>query len=159
MNHLQEKKDSKRRLAMPCRQHSRKRGTNHRGICNQDIPRRSEHQQILFGLVSTLETSRFGISSDARYLVVLRILSTYIRWEYSVVRVLTNQTMRISCPLTLSLFLYQRPRNSTRMTTPFPEIRPNGSLLLAWQIRDKHVLLIGGGEVGECLTLTHPPLH
>ncbi|KAI9741501.1 MAG: Bifunctional dehydrogenase and ferrochelatase [Claussenomyces sp. TS43310] len=34
------------------------------------------------------------------------------------------------------------------MATPkFPEIQGGGSLLLAWQIRDKRVLVVGGGEV------------
>ncbi|KAG9014992.1 Bifunctional dehydrogenase and ferrochelatase [Tulasnella sp. JGI-2019a] len=31
----------------------------------------------------------------------------------------------------------------------FPEIIPGGSLLLAWQIRDRHVLLVGGGVVAS----------
>jgi precorrin-2 dehydrogenase/sirohydrochlorin ferrochelatase len=29
----------------------------------------------------------------------------------------------------------------------FPEVQGGGSLILAWQIRDKHVLVVGGGEV------------
>ncbi|EPS27212.1 Siroheme biosynthesis protein met8 [Penicillium oxalicum] len=29
----------------------------------------------------------------------------------------------------------------------FPEIQGGGSLIVAWQIRDKHVLVVGGGEV------------
>lgn len=29
----------------------------------------------------------------------------------------------------------------------FPEVQAGGSLILAWQIRNKHVLVIGGGEV------------
>ena len=31
----------------------------------------------------------------------------------------------------------------------FPEILPGGSLILAWQIKDRHVLVVGGGEVRE----------
>ncbi|QDS72325.1 hypothetical protein FKW77_007753 [Venturia effusa] len=31
--------------------------------------------------------------------------------------------------------------------TKFPEVQAGGSLILAWQIRNKHVLVIGGGEV------------
>lgn len=30
---------------------------------------------------------------------------------------------------------------------PIPAIQPGGSLILAWQIRHKHVLVVGGGEV------------
>ncbi|CAG8038620.1 unnamed protein product [Penicillium salamii] len=29
----------------------------------------------------------------------------------------------------------------------FPEVQGGGSLILAWQIKDKHVLVVGGGEV------------
>jgi len=29
----------------------------------------------------------------------------------------------------------------------FPSIRPGGSLLLAWRIKDKNILIVGGGEV------------
>lgn len=29
----------------------------------------------------------------------------------------------------------------------FPEIQGGGSLILAWQIRNKRVLVVGGGEV------------
>lgn len=31
----------------------------------------------------------------------------------------------------------------------FPEVQGGGSLILAWQIKDKHVLVIGGGEVSD----------
>src|SRR4051812_16663284 len=31
--------------------------------------------------------------------------------------------------------------------SPYPEIQGGGSLILAWQVRNKHVLVIGGGEV------------
>ncbi|KZF23350.1 siroheme synthase middle domains-like protein [Xylona heveae TC161] len=33
------------------------------------------------------------------------------------------------------------------MSGKFPEVQGGGSLILAWQIRNKHVLVIGGGEV------------
>jgi precorrin-2 dehydrogenase/sirohydrochlorin ferrochelatase len=33
------------------------------------------------------------------------------------------------------------------MKSQYPEIQGGGSLILAWQIRNKHVLVIGGGEV------------
>jgi siroheme synthase (precorrin-2 oxidase/ferrochelatase) len=33
------------------------------------------------------------------------------------------------------------------MTSQYPEIQGGGSLILAWQIRNRHVLVIGGGEV------------
>ncbi|MCJ1255271.1 Bifunctional dehydrogenase and ferrochelatase [Lignoscripta atroalba] len=41
------------------------------------------------------------------------------------------------------------------MPTEFPEIEGGGSLILAWQIRNKHVLVVGGGEVaaGRILNL------
>jgi precorrin-2 dehydrogenase/sirohydrochlorin ferrochelatase len=29
----------------------------------------------------------------------------------------------------------------------FPEVKGGGSLILAWQIRNKRVLVVGGGEV------------
>lgn len=31
--------------------------------------------------------------------------------------------------------------------TKFPKVQGGGSLILAWQIRNKHVLVVGGGEV------------
>ncbi|KID76489.1 Siroheme biosynthesis protein met8 [Metarhizium brunneum] len=33
------------------------------------------------------------------------------------------------------------------MARKFPEVQPGGSLILAWQIKDKRVLVVGGGEV------------
>ncbi|MCJ1370533.1 Bifunctional dehydrogenase and ferrochelatase [Loxospora ochrophaea] len=33
------------------------------------------------------------------------------------------------------------------MSDPFPDIQGGGSLILAWQIRNKRVLVVGGGEV------------
>ncbi|KAH8168603.1 NAD(P)-binding domain-containing protein [Sarocladium implicatum] len=33
------------------------------------------------------------------------------------------------------------------MSKSFPAVQPGGSLILAWQIKDKHVLVVGGGEV------------
>ncbi|EEP81394.1 predicted protein [Uncinocarpus reesii 1704] len=33
------------------------------------------------------------------------------------------------------------------MSQSFPPIQPGGSLMVAWQVRDKHVLVVGGGEV------------
>lgn len=35
------------------------------------------------------------------------------------------------------------------MPNEYPEIQGGGSLILAWQIRNKEVLVIGGGEVGD----------
>jgi hypothetical protein len=32
-------------------------------------------------------------------------------------------------------------------TMQFPEVQGGGSLILAWQIRNKRVLVVGGGEV------------
>lgn len=34
------------------------------------------------------------------------------------------------------------------MSKSFPQVQPGGSLILAWRIKDKHVLVVGGGEVG-----------
>ena len=36
---------------------------------------------------------------------------------------------------------------TTNMKEPYPEIQGGGSLILAWQVRNKKVLVIGGGEV------------
>ena len=33
------------------------------------------------------------------------------------------------------------------MPHKFPEIQGGGSLILAWQVRNKKVLVVGGGEV------------
>lgn len=33
----------------------------------------------------------------------------------------------------------------------FPQVQGGGSLILAWQIKDKNVLVVGGGEVREPL--------
>ncbi|KAL3960629.1 hypothetical protein ACCO45_005746 [Purpureocillium lilacinum] len=33
------------------------------------------------------------------------------------------------------------------MAKTFPEVQPGGSLILAWQVKDKKVLVVGGGEV------------
>lgn len=33
------------------------------------------------------------------------------------------------------------------MPREFPEIQGGGSLILAWQVKDKKVLVVGGGEV------------
>jgi len=35
------------------------------------------------------------------------------------------------------------------MAKTFPEVQPGGSLILAWQVKDKKVLVVGGGEVRE----------
>jgi len=36
---------------------------------------------------------------------------------------------------------------NTMSEQEFPEIQGGGSLILAWQIRNKRVLVVGGGEV------------
>ena len=44
----------------------------------------------------------------------------------------------------------RRPLRKTSlgiMKAPYPEIQGGGSLILAWQIRNKRVLVVGGGEV------------
>ena len=35
------------------------------------------------------------------------------------------------------------------MNGSFPEIQGGGSLILAWQVRNKKVLVVGGGEVNQ----------
>lgn len=39
--------------------------------------------------------------------------------------------------------------------TDFPEVQPGGSLILAWQVKNKRVLMIGGGEVLPLHTLDY----
>lgn len=39
--------------------------------------------------------------------------------------------------------------NNSIMTEEFPEIEGGGSLILAWQVRNTKVLVVGGGEVSE----------
>lgn len=43
------------------------------------------------------------------------------------------------------------------MAKKFPEVQPGGSLILAWQIKGKKVLVVGGGEVGHVLFHTGSP--
>lgn len=31
----------------------------------------------------------------------------------------------------------------------FPEVQGGGSLIIAWQVKGKHVLVVGGGEVSN----------
>lgn len=38
----------------------------------------------------------------------------------------------------------------------FPEIEGGGSLMLAWQIRNKIVLMVGGGEVSQVMPTSTP---
>jgi len=33
------------------------------------------------------------------------------------------------------------------MKNKFPEVQGSGSLILAWQVRNKNILVVGGGEV------------
>jgi precorrin-2 dehydrogenase/sirohydrochlorin ferrochelatase len=35
----------------------------------------------------------------------------------------------------------------------FPEVQGGGSLIIAWQIKGKHVLVIGGGEVSDLILI------
>lgn len=42
-------------------------------------------------------------------------------------------------------------RQLSNMPGKFPEIQGGGSLILAWQVKDKHVLVVGGGEVSSFL--------
>jgi hypothetical protein len=41
--------------------------------------------------------------------------------------------------------------NSSAMSKTFPQVQPGGSLILAWRVKDKNVLVVGGGEVGLCV--------
>jgi precorrin-2 dehydrogenase/sirohydrochlorin ferrochelatase len=44
------------------------------------------------------------------------------------------------------------------MKGPYPEIQGGGSLILAWQVRNKKILVVGGGEVGIHFALNCPAL-
>ena len=35
------------------------------------------------------------------------------------------------------------------MSSNYPAIQPGGSLIVAWQVKDKRILVVGGGEVSE----------
>lgn len=44
------------------------------------------------------------------------------------------------------------------MAQEFPQVQPNGSLMIAWQVKNKPVLVVGGGEVRFVrIRLTHLP--
>lgn len=40
------------------------------------------------------------------------------------------------------------------MGKPFPQVQPGGSLILAYRVKDKNVLVVGGGEVRSYLSLS-----
>lgn len=40
------------------------------------------------------------------------------------------------------------------MPETFPKIQRGGSLILAWQIKNKNVLVVGGGEASQYLSDT-----
>lgn len=40
----------------------------------------------------------------------------------------------------------------------FPEIQGGGSLIVAWQVKNKHVLVVGGGEV-SCMSYPHRNIY
>jgi precorrin-2 dehydrogenase/sirohydrochlorin ferrochelatase len=44
------------------------------------------------------------------------------------------------------------------MPAKFPEVQGGGSLILAWQIRNKNVLVIGGGEASLSTISSRTPL-
>lgn len=48
--------------------------------------------------------------------------------------------------------------NMAGATEEFPPVEGGGSLILAWQIRNKKVLIVGGGEVSSVLRTT-PIVH
>lgn len=57
-------------------------------------------------------------------------------------------------PPTVRGFSLSEPINGTVASlfphptmSKFPEVQGGGSLILAWQIKNKHVLVVGGGEV------------
>jgi precorrin-2 dehydrogenase/sirohydrochlorin ferrochelatase len=37
----------------------------------------------------------------------------------------------------------------TETSAKFPEVQGGGSLIVAWQAKGKHVLVVGGGEVSN----------
>lgn len=62
--------------------------------------------------------------------------------------------------VSLSHTPYQQCRVSVRvnMQHAYPKVEGGGSLLLAWQVKDKNVLVVGGGEVCRAV-LTHSQEH
>jgi hypothetical protein len=44
-------------------------------------------------------------------------------------------------------FWYTSYSPDDTMAKTFPPVQPGGSLILAWQVKDKKVLIVGGGEV------------
>lgn len=38
-------------------------------------------------------------------------------------------------------------KNCGRIMSQFPEVQGGGSLIVAWQVKNKHVVVVGGGEV------------
>lgn len=56
------------------------------------------------------------------------------------------------------------PASASNPLSEYPPIIPGGSLIIAYQIRGKRVLIIGGGNVcpicsATPLTLANPPHH
>jgi precorrin-2 dehydrogenase / sirohydrochlorin ferrochelatase len=45
------------------------------------------------------------------------------------------------------------------MAPVFPEVQGGGSLIIAWQIRGKKVVVVGGGEAGSILHPTRMFMH
>lgn len=45
------------------------------------------------------------------------------------------------------------------MGKPFPQVQPGGSLILAYRVKDKNVLVVGGGEVRSYLSLSRVSLQ
>lgn len=46
------------------------------------------------------------------------------------------------------LCTYSGRRDKVKMPK-YPEIQGGGSLIVAWQVKNKHVLVVGGGEVSS----------
>jgi hypothetical protein len=60
---------------------------------------------------------------------------------YAMIPLITKRRHR----LTLPTCIHNPPR--AVMPERFPEVEGGGSLILAWQIKNKRVLVVGGGEV------------
>ena len=75
--------------------------------------------------------------------------------EYLNVNYVELMTKSFRSNFSLSSSMHIESHHHKIMPQSFPEIEGGGSLLLAWQIRNKKVLVIGGGEV----RLLHVQLH
>lgn len=58
------------------------------------------------------------------------------------------------CLINCSVLIY-----GEKMGEQFPEVQGGGSLMLAWQVKDRRVLVVGGGEVNKSSHELHHQSH